>query len=170
MKKIVLGSVMMLSVLAANAQTDTSKVTKSMSAPVHVPNTSVTITPPLYFKASTTFNGFIHDGAGATIQISETEGKPYPYMAQAMANEENLKKQGITLISQEKVTIISGKQAIMLVIGFEVKGPKQTFNYERIVFLTGDYNKTIIINMNYPVAAKDILFQVLKQSLLTVNY
>lgn len=170
MKKIIL-VLMVLSVFSMHAQNAVSGTGQGASTgPVQVPNTSVKIIPPPYFKNSESFNGFIHDGAGATIQVSETEGKPYPVMAQAMANEENLKKQGITLISQEQIITRTGKKGVMIVIGFSVKGPTKTFEYERIVLLTGDYNKTIIINANYPTIAKDILSAVLKQSLLTTDY
>lgn len=169
MKKIILAFIITICSFSAFCQKDTAKAIV-YTGPVKVQNTSVSIFPPAYFRASDKFNGFIHDGAGATIQVNETTGRPYPVMAQAMANKENLEKQGITLISQEDFTTSSGKKGILIVIGFSVKGPTKTFDYERMVFLTGDYDKTIIINMNYPTIAKSILFNVLKQSLLSVNY
>lgn len=160
-----------LSSFDALAQSDTtSKKPTIYTEPVLVGNTGVRILPPAYFEKSEVFNGFNHNGAGATIQISTTQGKPFPVMAQAMVNKTNLDKLGITLISEEQVKTNDGKDAILIVIGFAVTGPTKTFEYERIVLLTGDYDKTVMVNANYPVLAKSILFEVLKKSVLTVTY
>lgn len=157
--------------LLSMAQTDTTqKAAVIYTEPVAVGNSGVTILPPAYFEVSENFTGFMHKGAGASIQISTTDGKPFPIMAQALVDKDNLEKLGITLISQEKVLTKAGKEAIMIVIGFTIKGPGKDFAYERIVLLTGDYNHTIMVNANYPLLAKGILFEVIKQSVLTVAY
>lgn len=138
--------------------------------PVLVGNTGVKIIPPAYFEKSSSFDGFNHTGAGASIQISTTQGKPFPVMAEAMVNKTNLEKLGIQLISEEKIKTTEGRDAILIVIAFSVKGPTKTFEYERMVLLTGDYDKTIMVNANYPVLAKTILYAVVKKSILTVTY
>jgi hypothetical protein len=158
-------------IINCHAQSDSLKRQQIIyTEPVLVGATGVKIIPPAYFEKSSTFDGFNHTGAGASIQISVTQGKPFPIMAQAMVNKTNLEKLGIQLISEEKIKTDSGKDAILIVIAFSVKGPTKTFEYERMVLLTGDYDKTIIVNANYPVIAKTILYEVLKKSVKTVTY
>lgn len=152
-------------------QTDTTKKAGPIyHEPVPVGNLGVSILPPAYFEVAENFTGFMHKGAGASIQISTTQGKPFPIMAQAMVDKANLEKLGIKLISQEKIKTKQGKDAILIVIGFTIKGPGKDFDYERIVLLTGDYDRTIMVNANYPLLAKEILFEVIKQSVLTLSY
>jgi hypothetical protein len=171
LKLFLLIFISVISINFASAQTDTMrKKLPVYTEPVLVGNTGVKILPPAYFEKSSSFDGFNHTGAGASIQISTTQGKPFPVMAQAMVDKTNLEKLGVQLISEEKVKTSDGKDAILIVIAFSVKGPTKTFDYERIMLLTGDYDKTIIVNANYPVLAKTILFEVVKKSVLTVSY
>ncbi len=171
MKKKILAVLLCLINVIAFAQSDTTKKASTVyTEPVQVGNLGVSILPPAYFEPSENFTGFMHKGAGASLQISTTEGKPFPIMAQALVDKANLEKLGITLISQEKIKTKQGKDAILIVIGFTIKGPGKDFDYERIVLLTGDYDRTIMVNANYPVLAKSILFEVIKQSVLTIAY
>ena len=42
--------------------------------------------------------------------------------------------------------------------------------YQRMSFLTGDMNNTIFINANYPVLVKDLVYDAIKNSLLTAKF
>ena len=171
MKKLLLLLTLAFSLTSFAQQKDTTKAKKIVyTEPVTVPHTNVKILPPAYFAPSDKFDGFYHEGAGASLLITETEGHPFTIMAEAAANDENLTKLGIKLISQEKLKTKAGKDAILIVLQFTVKGPTKSFDYERQMLLTGDYDKTVVVTANYPMLAKSILYEVIKQSALTVTY
>jgi len=47
---------------------------------------------------------------------------------------------------------------------------KKVMQFERMMLFTGDYQRTIWINASYPVLVKKLLYQVIKESLLSVEF
>ncbi len=145
---------------------DTLKhVSNKENNPVLIPNTQVKFVPPEHFKYLDNINAFIHLGSASTIHISEIEDSPY-IMVTAGLTEEHFISQGVELISKEDVKTKNNKDGIMYIVAFTVK----EVEFERIMYFTGDYNKTVWVNANYPVLVKNVLFNVLKESILSVEF
>ncbi len=140
---------------------------------VEIPETNISIVPPAHFKKIHNENnfGFIHIGALASIQIKIVEGIPYTYIASSVT-EENLKEQGVELILQKNVNTIYGKPAELFVLSYTVEHPEKELSvkFERLMLLTGTYQTTIWIDANYPVEVKDLLYNVMLASLLSIEF
>jgi len=139
------------------------------SEPTKVPNTSITITPPEHFMMSNQFSGFIHAGTGSTILIQEKIGIPFVYYKGENAKE-NFESQGVTLVEERALKTNLGKPCYVYVLSFKVIEAEKEIVFERILLLTGDYNNTIVLNANYPVMVKEVIFEVLMNSLLSVEF
>lgn len=131
----------------------------------------VSMTPPAYYLpfVQGEKQGFIHQGAASTIQVQIYENVLYTYIA-ASLTEEELLKQDVRLIEHTYVLTNSDKKAEFFVIAFTVYSNGEEMEYERMMLLTGDHTKAIWINANYPVLARDVVYSVLKESLLTVEF
>jgi len=127
-------------------------------------DTSIKIVPPAYFRPYGK-NGFIHQGASASIQILEIDNTPYVMVTKGLTKE-YFKTQGVKLLAQEDIKTSDNKNGKMYIVAFKV----DDIPFERIMYFTGDYNRTIWINANYPVAARNVLFSVLKNSVLSVQF
>jgi hypothetical protein len=158
---------------AVFAQTAGDTITEKKSGKmVAVPGTSVRMIQPAHFLASAQIKGFVHAGSSATIQVNEVEGSPWTLVVKGVTKE-YLESQGVTYIGEEMVKTNSGVEGKMYFVTFSVKSaknPEEMIEYERILFFTGDYNKTIWINANFPVLVKGLLFDLLKESLLSVEF
>lgn len=130
-----------------------------------VEGTHIKIQPPEYFMFSEQIPGYIHPGTSSTIQIQEIIGTSWVMIRSAMTNE-YFESQGTTLISETEVTMKDGKSGVLYLVEFNVDG----FDYERLMLFAGDYNNTIWINANYPKAAKNIIQNILTESLLTAQF
>ncbi|MDD3875985.1 MAG: hypothetical protein PHT69_05155 [Bacteroidales bacterium] len=130
-----------------------------------IPNTKIELIPPAHFRFMEQMNGFLHVGTSSSIQIQEIRGTAYPMIVQGLT-EGHFTSQGVTLISKEEVLTSNGQKAVIFTVAFKV----DDFEFERLMFFSGDYNNTIWINANYPVVMKEILNVVLKESLLTARF
>ncbi len=144
-----------------------------LNAYVTIPNSDIKMVPPAYFKGFLKDGkfGFIHEGAASTISIEEIKGTPFTLIVKGMTKE-YLKKQGVTLVAQEEVKTKQNKDATLMLVGFKVKskdGEKEV-EYERLMLFTGDCNRTIWINANYPAMVRKVLLAALRESLLSVQY
>ncbi|MCK9611717.1 MAG: hypothetical protein PHR81_06205 [Bacteroidales bacterium] len=144
-----------------------------LNAYVTVPNSNIQIVPPAYFKAFVNDGvfGFMHEGAASSISIQEISGTPYPIVAQSLTKE-YLESQKMKLITKENIKTKAQKEAVIFLVSFPVKSKdsEQEMEYERMMLFTGDYNRTIWINANYPAVARKVLFAPLKESLLSVKF
>ncbi len=109
---------------------------------------------------------YFHQGSGSTVQITEVPDIAAVYTIQAITKEALEQNEGVTFVSSEDVQMASGLDAKLVVVAFNVEG----MDYERIMFITGDYNYSVIINVNYPKMTKKLLFDVLKKSLITAKF
>ncbi|MDD2635551.1 MAG: hypothetical protein PHW82_08645 [Bacteroidales bacterium] len=132
---------------------------------VQIPSTNVFMIAPEHFLISENIPGMIHPGSSTTIQVQEIIGTSYIMIAQAMTPE-HFESQNVTLISQEDVKMDNGMNGILYLVEFTVNG----YDYERLMLFAGDYNNTIWINANYPKSAKSLLYDIIKESLLTAQY
>ena len=140
---------------------------------ITLPNSDIQIVPPPYFKPFVKDGkfGFMHDGAAASLSIEEISGTPYTVLVQGMTKE-NLESQGVKFMAKEEVKTRDLKDATIFLVSFRVKSKdgSQEIEYERLMLFTGTYNRTIWINANYPAVARAMLFNVFKESLLSVKF
>lgn len=130
----------------------------------HVPNTNVRMQPPKEFKPFGPAHGFIHLGSASTIQVNEIEGTPWPVIVNGMT-QEHFDSQEVELISGEEIDS-EGKHGMMYLISYVVKETE----FERIMYFTGDYNNTIWINANYPAIMRPLIYNAMRQSVLTAEF
>ncbi len=137
-----------------------------------VPNTDVSFIPPKYFMVLPQANTLLHPTSSSTIQVNEINGSPYPMLVKNITKE-YIEKQGVKFISKKDTLTDDGKKATYFLVSFKTQAQDTlhtVIEYERFMFFTGTYNKTIWINANYPVIARDVLAKVLLKSLLTVKF
>ena len=137
-----------------------------------VPNTDIVITPPAHFKYVDAIKGFVHVGTSASITIQEIENISYIQVTQGLTPE-YFAQQNATLIGSEDIKTKSGMEGKLYILGFTTTSndtSKKVLHYERMMLFTGDYQRTIWISANYPELLKKVLYFVLKESLLTVNF
>jgi len=142
-----------------------------VNEPFFFDSSGVSIIPPAYYlpfiqKGKT---GFIHKGAGSTLQVEILDGMIYTLIAGSLTAEELLKQNAVL---KEHYTLLTnnGKAADFFVVGFSIKALDKDVEYERMMLLTGDHKKTIWVSANYPIIAKSVIFNVLKESLLSVDF
>lgn len=143
----------------------------AINEPFEIGDLDVFITPPAYFMpfVQNGNQGFIHKGAGSTIQVQIIEGVLYPFIT-ASLSEEELLKQNAKLVEKFEVLTNQGEKAEMMIVSFSIKALDKDVAYERLMLFTGDTKRSIWISANYPVVAKPVVFQVLKESLLSVTF
>jgi len=135
-----------------------------------VPGTDISFIPPKYFMVLPQANTLLHPTSSSTIQLNEINGSPFPMLVKNITKE-YIEKQGVKFISKKDTITDNGKKATYFLVSFTTQAKDSTvIEYERFMFFTGTYNKTIWINANYPVIARDVLADVLLKSLLTVKF
>lgn len=170
--------------LASNAFSQENKDNLNQQGEfILVPNTDIKIALPENFEPLNQENVFIHKGSSSTVQVLEIQGTSYSVFTKDLTKE-YFKTQGLELISQENVKTKDNKDGTMFIVSFMAKANspstiivddsltsvQKDVAFERIMFFTGNQNKTVWINANYPVVAKDLLFDVLKKSILSVKF
>jgi len=132
---------------------------------VDAPKTNIQIIPPAHFVLMEQAGGFLHVGTSSSIQVQEITGTSYLMITPGLTKD-YLLSQKCNLISEEDVVNKNGQKGKIFTVTFLV----DNVEFERLMYFTGDYNNTIWINANYPVAVKEMLNAVLKTSLLTAKF
>ncbi|HOY37680.1 MAG TPA: hypothetical protein PLK75_00125 [Bacteroidales bacterium] len=132
---------------------------------VLIPNTHVKIIPPEHFMYSAELQGFVHGATSSTMQISEIIGTSYIMVSKSLTPE-YVESQNFRYIEKRDITTNDGHDGCVFILGFTNKG----VDYERMMFLAGDYNNTIWINVSYPAVSRNLLFDIFNNSLLTAQF
>lgn len=134
-------------------------------------SSGVSIIPPAYYMPFVQGGktGFIHKGAGSTIQVQILDSMIYTMIAGGLTEEEFL-RQNATLKEHYSVLTNNGQKADFFIISFFIKALDKDVEYERMMLLTGDHTRAIWVNANYPLMAKQVVFSVLKECLLSVEF
>ena len=133
--------------------------------------TSYEIAPPAHFQAWSNEESFvfIHPGAMSSMQIRFVEGVPYTFITSSITVE-SMKQQGAELVLAEEVKTNDGNSGIMYLLSYDITGDdNQIIHFERLMLLTGDYNTTVWIDANYPVQARTYLYNVMRESMLSIE-
>lgn len=141
------------------------KVGKTDDVFFQVPHTQVELIPPAHFQFMEEINGFLHIGTSASVQVQEITGTAYVMVTEGLT-EDYFQQQGVQKISKEEVVTKHGAKGVIYKVAFEVDDKA----FERLMFFTGDYHRTIWINANYPVIIKELMYIVLRESLLTARF
>ncbi len=137
-----------------------------------VPGTDISIVPPKYFVVLPVKNTFLHPASSSTIQINEINGTAYSMLIKNITTE-YIEQQNARFISKKEVVTDDGKKATLFLVSFTVEAKDSAhtqIDFERYMFFTGNYNKTVWINANYPVIARGVIADVLLKSLLSVKF
>jgi len=137
-----------------------------------LPNSEILITPPAHFKYSEKINGFIHPGTFSSITVTYIYGTSFLQITEGLTSE-YFTSQNTVLVSGEDVKTKSGMDGKLYLLSFSVTSTdtsKKVMQFERMMLFTGDYQRTIWINASYPVLVKKLLYQVIKESLLSVEF
>lgn len=126
------------------------------------PKTNLTFTPPKTFREE--MGNIIHDWTGASIQCSIINSSYIKVIKEI--TKATFEKQGFIYINQETIKTHQNKEGIIFLIGFQ----SNKIEYERMVCFIENGEKTAWININYPTIMKSLLFEVLENSLLTVEF
>jgi hypothetical protein len=161
-----------VSLLSLCQEQKPDSLTKPSLKPYAVPNTDIVIIPPAHFKYVDAINGFIHVGTSASITVQELDNISYLQIIEGLTPE-YFAKQNVTVLNSEDVKTRSGMTGKLYTLGFSTvsnDSAKKILHYERLMLFTGDYQHTIWLSANYPELLKKVLYNVLKESLLTVNF
>jgi hypothetical protein len=132
---------------------------------VKIPETSIQIMPPEHFIFSEQVPGFIHIGTSATIQITEIKGTSYVMLKNGLT-EKNLKDQNVQLLNNYEIEMLDGTPGHL----FQVEFTSNNIKYLRYILLAGDYHNTMWISGSYAYRAKEIIEDILLQSMLTAKF
>ncbi len=136
------------------------------------PGTDVSIVPPKYFVVLPVKNTLLHPPTSSTIQINEIDGTAYSMLVKKITPE-YIEKQNAHFISKKELVTDDGKKATLFLVSFTVTAKDSLhtqMEFERYMFFTGNYQKTVWINVNYPVIAREAIADVLLKSLLSVKF
>lgn len=136
------------------------------------PGTDVSLVPPKYFVVLPVKNTLLHPPTSSTIQINEIDGTAYSMLMKNITPE-YIEKQNAHFISKKEVITDDGKKATLFLVSFTVEANDTLhtqMEFERFMFFTGNYQKTVWINANYPVIAREAISDVLLKSLLSVKF
>ncbi|GAB4299511.1 MAG: hypothetical protein Kow0068_23050 [Marinilabiliales bacterium] len=138
---------------------------------VKIPGTDISFAPPAHFIPVKDQLAFVHIGSSSSIQIKVIENTPFQLVTKDM-DADFFAKQNVTLLGKEYIKTKSGKDGVMFLVSFKIKSKevKEEIIYERLMFFTGDYNRTIWINANYPQVIRGVLFEVFKESMTSVQF
>lgn len=130
-----------------------------------VENTSIRISPPKAFRLDEKkSNLLIQDWTGSNILIQEINAS-YQKMLSGI-NKETFLKQGFEYISSYDVFTRSGYEGRLFVLSFKTG----EWEYERMVLLSGNNQKTAWISANYPVIIRHLLYEIIENSILNIEF
>lgn len=150
---------------AGELQTPSDALVTKSGESVLIPNTHISIIPPDHFMFSQQMQGFYNPGTSSAIQISEILGTSYIMVCKKLTPE-YIQSQNMTYKNRIEVTTQYGYDGYIYILGFTSKG----VDYERLMFLAGDYHHTIWANVSYPLVSKNLLYETMKESLLTAQF
>ncbi|MEI7596138.1 MAG: hypothetical protein WCK02_10355 [Bacteroidota bacterium] len=157
----------------SQSNTDTVKINYTDTNSIYLSNSiccfpeiNIQITPPQYFsKLPNNAIGFIHNPTASSIQIAEIKNTAY-FMVIKGLDSAYFRSQNLDFLNRKDVVTNDGKKGVLYLVKFKVEGVE----FERIMIFTGDYNRTIWLNANFPAMGHETLYEVLLSSLLTIKF
>jgi hypothetical protein len=130
-------------------------------------NTSIELRLPKHFTKfeNENLSGYMHKGTASSIVASERTDAPF-MLTQDSIRPEQITGMGVELVSQQDVKTYDGAPAKVFLVEFTVK----EVPVRRIMFFTGNYNKTVFLQANYPKGFDKLLRTVIIESFRTVKF
>jgi len=136
-----------------------------------IKGTHISLLPPDKFTYSDKIKGFVHAGSASSLAVTEAEGISWIQACQSI-NQQTLNGQSVTLLTTEDVTLkdgTTGRFIVMRILLISNDSTKQDLEFERLMLFAGDYNRTVLINANYPALMKSLIYDTLRESMLSVE-
>jgi hypothetical protein len=127
--------------------------------------------PPKDFQLSTHLDGYIHPGSGSSIIVTFSKGKNLTGISSSF-NGSSLAKNNLRLVSQENVILKENMPGLLVVTQTTVISNdtvQQPMDFERILLFFETASGTVCINANFPANMHSLLFDVIKESLFSVE-
>lgn len=139
--------------------------------PVNVPSTEIKLSLPDVFVYDDSQMAYIYSGAAASINVKELKGTSFNALI-AGTTKESIEHQGMKLMRIDDITLQSGMKGKQYTTSFSVQTPgeEKPVEFKRIIFFAGNDEKSVWIMMNYPVVTENVLEEVLRSCLLTVEF
>lgn len=123
------------------------------------------IVPPSGFEVSTAFNGYIHMGASSAIILTMIEGVNFIKIAEGMTDE-YFTRNKLTRISESKIDTDSDLKGISYKLSFAI----DKTDFIRYMVYIGDLNRTLWLNITYPVQVEELVEAEILKSIQSVNF
>lgn len=129
------------------------------------------VTPPPYFvpfkKADK--QGFINPQMLSSLEVQRQNNIPFTIAAQQI--KENLEKQKIFFINEEKNLTNSNKTCIIYEFIYNAMSSNgENIDFHQIILITGDYNQSIIAIAVFPEMHYKLLHTVMRETLLSIDW
>ncbi len=130
-------------------------------------HTSISIRLPKHFKefSNESINGYMHTGTASSIVAFERNDAPF-MLTQDSIRPEQLTGDSARLVFQEDLKTYNGAHAKLFIVEFTVDGVE----VYRLMFFTGNYDKTVFLQANYPKGFDKLLRKVITESFRTVKF
>jgi hypothetical protein len=136
----------------------------SEEQPVAVTGTKVRLIPPQGFKPAALFPGYEQAETQTSIMVTELPG-PFSQISTGLSNGAELKKRGLTLLSQEQ-PMIAGQKALLIQIQQTAYGQE----FLKWILVMGNEKDTVMVVANFPKEQAKSLSEPLKRSILTTQW
>ncbi len=138
---------------------------------VQVPETKIEISIPSVYEYNEVQKCYVFKGAASSLTVKEIRGASFSKVITKVDAKyfENL---GFTFQSQQSIKTEKGLDGIIYISTAKLKSKEtnQELEFEKLMLLAGDETKTVWITVNYPVFAKQALYEIMTKSLLTVDF
>lgn len=149
--------------LAAFVEEQNSKLIYQESKLTKVPNLNIFLIPPEYFEVDSSINGYVHPGSATTVQILEIPNHSFNDIDSKMTTE-YIASQAYEFVERQEFRTVTGQPAVLYFVRFF----SNEIEYERCMFFSG-IEKTIWINVNYPLSIKKLIFPQIEAMLFSVQ-
>lgn len=168
-KTVIFSAFLLLVSICASAQHKADSSYKLLT--VQVPDTKVEISIPSVYEYNDLQKCYIFKGAASSMTVKEIRGSSFTKVA-SKVDAKYFEALGFTYKSQQNVKTIKGLDGIIYISSAKLKSKEtnQELEFEKIMLLAGDDTKTVWITVNYPVFAKQALYDLMTKSLLTVDF
>jgi hypothetical protein len=138
---------------------------------VQVPETKIEISIPSVFEYNDVQKCYVFKGAASSLTVKEIRGSSFIKVA-AKVDAKYFENLGFAYQSQQNIKTIKGLDGIIYISTAKLKSKEtnQELEFEKLMLLAGDETKTVWITVNYPVFAKQALYEIMTKSLLTVSF
>jgi len=113
---------------------------------------------------------YIYTGAAASISAEELLGTQFSFLKKIMTKS-TLEQQQMKVSETTVLRTKSGLDAILYTTSLSVvsKDGQTTTEFERLIFICGNDQKSALVNIQYPMVTKKLLGDVLRACLLSIE-